>query len=76
MEKEKYIILLVEDDEKLRRTLEDFLQATGFEVMEARDGQEALDIYFSNNQKIDLILLDGMLPKVDGDVYKRQPLPL
>ena len=72
MEKEKYIILLVEDDEKLRRTLEDFLQATGFEVMEARDGQEALDIYFSNNQKIDLILLDGMLPKVDGyDVLKQ-----
>ncbi|MDO4454181.1 MAG: response regulator transcription factor [Eubacteriales bacterium] len=72
MEKEKYIILLVEDDEKLRRTLEDFLQATGFDVMEARDGQEALDIYFSNNQKIDLILLDGMLPKVDGyDVLKQ-----
>ena len=40
--------------------------------MEARDGQEALDIYFSNNQKIDLILLDGMLPKVDGyDVLKQ-----
>ena len=66
MEKEKYMILVVEDDEKLRRTLEDFLQATGFEVMTAKDGQEALDLYFSNNQKIDLILLDGMLPKVDG----------
>lgn len=72
MEKEKYMIFVVEDDEKLRKTLEDFLQATGFCVMTAQDGQEALDVYFANNQKIDLILLDGMLPKVDGyDVLKQ-----
>lgn len=72
MEKEKHVILVVEDDGKLRKTLEDFLQATGFCVMTAEDGQQALDIYFANNQKIDLILLDGMLPKVDGyDVLKQ-----
>ncbi len=72
MEKEKYMILVVEDDKKLCKTLEDFLAATGFCVMAAKDGQEALDIYFANNQKIDLILLDGMLPKVDGyDVLKQ-----
>ncbi|MDY3918550.1 MAG: response regulator transcription factor [Candidatus Limivivens sp.] len=59
-------IFVVEDDEKLRRTLEAFLTASGYRVMTARDGQEALDLYFSNNQCIDLILLDGMLPKVDG----------
>ena len=66
MEKEKCMILVVEDDRKLRKTLEDFLQATNFCVMTAEDGQEALDVYFANNQKIDLILLDGMLPKIDG----------
>ena len=72
MEKEHYMILVAEDDEKLCRTLEDFLEATGFSVMAAKDGQEALDLYFANNQKIDLILLDGMLPKIDGYDVLRQ----
>lgn len=64
-------IFIVEDDPKLRRTLEDFLHANGYDTLSAQDGQEALDTYFSNNHKIDLILLDGMLPSVDGyDVLK------
>lgn len=62
----KKLIFIVEDDTKLRRTLQDFLHANGYETLSACDGQEALDLYFSNNHKIDLILLDGMLPKVDG----------
>ncbi len=71
MENSKKLIFIVEDDTKLRRTLEDFLIANDYETLGAKDGQEALDLYFSNNHKIDLILLDGMLPKVDGyDVLK------
>lgn len=62
----KKLIFIVEDDTKLRRTLQDFLHANGYETLSACDGQKALDLYFSNNHKIDLILLDGMLPKVDG----------
>jgi len=71
MENIKKMIFIVEDDTKLRRTLEDFLHANNYQTLSARDGQEALDLYFSNNHKIDLILLDGMLPEVDGyDVLK------
>ncbi|MDO5426147.1 MAG: response regulator transcription factor [Eubacteriales bacterium] len=72
MESIKKQIFVVEDDEKLRRTLEAFLTASGYGVLTASDGEEALNLYFSNNQRIDLILLDGMLPKIDGfDVLKR-----
>lgn len=66
MEILKKCIFIVEDDPKLRRTLEDFLIANGYQTITARDGQQALDLYFANNHRIDLILLDGMLPKVDG----------
>ncbi len=71
MENTQKLIFVVEDDHKLRRTLEDFLTANQYQVLTAQDGQEALDLYFANNHRIDLILLDGMLPKVDGyDVLK------
>lgn len=66
MEITKKCIFIVEDDPKLRRTLEDFLIANGYQTITAGDGQQALDLYFANNHRIDLILLDGMLPKVDG----------
>ena len=55
-------ILIVEDDEKLRRTLEDFLTANQFAVLSAEDGEQALTLYYANNHLIDLVLLDGMLP--------------
>lgn len=71
MDNTKKLIFIVEDDTKLRRTLEDFLHANNYQTLSAKDGQEALDLYFSNNHRIDLILLDGMLPEVDGyDVLK------
>ena len=66
MENTKKLILIVEDDYKLCKTLEDFLTANGYLTMTATDGQQALDLYFANNHKINLILLDGMLPSVDG----------
>lgn len=60
-------LLIVEDEAKLLRTLSDFLAFQGYEVMQAADGQEALDVFYDNMNKIDLILLDIMLPKISGN---------
>ncbi len=57
-------ILLVEDEWKLRRIATDFLKREKFKVVEASDGEEALD--FILTEKFDLIILDLMLPKIDG----------
>ena len=57
-------ILVVEDDFDIQELLHSFLQEAGYEVDVANDGVEAIDI-FSNSQ-FDLILLDIMLPKIDG----------
>ncbi len=67
----KKTLLVVEDEEKLLRTLSDFLDLQGYEVLQALDGQKALDIFYSHMNEIDLILLDIMLPKISGnDVLK------
>lgn len=66
MKNAKNLILIVEDDYKLRHTLEDFLAANHFATISAGDGEEALRLYYANNHLIDLILLDGMLPGLDG----------
>ena len=66
MKNARNLILIVEDDEKLRRTLEDFLTANQFAVLSAEDGEQALTLYYANNHLIDLVLLDGMLPGLDG----------
>lgn len=67
----KYTVFLVEDDKKLRETIIDYLYQNEFNVMSATDGEKAIEIYNANNEKIDIVLLDGMLPIVDGiDVLK------
>ena len=62
---EKGKILVVDDEGRMRKLLKDFLQREGFEVREAADGSEALDIFFSDKD-IALIILDVMMPKMDG----------
>lgn len=57
-------IMIVEDEEKIRETVAEFLQAEGYETILARDGEEALQL-FARRQP-DLVILDLMLPKVDG----------
>ena len=57
-------ILVVEDDFDIQELLQNFLQETGYEVDIAGDGVEALSIFIDG--KYDLILLDIMLPKIDG----------
>ncbi len=64
-------ILLVEDDDKLRNTIEDYLQMNGFTVTACCDGTSAI-YAFENHSPFDIVLLDGMLPDIDGfDVLKR-----
>lgn len=66
MKNSKECILVVEDESRIRRMLKDFLTLKGYYVLQAEDGEEALDVFYENNQVIDLVLLDIMLPKLDG----------
>lgn len=62
----KNLILIVEDEEKLARTMSDYLKLQGYDVICAADAPEALNKFFQNQKEVDLILLDVMLPVMDG----------
>jgi DNA-binding response OmpR family regulator len=62
----KRCVLIADDDARILRSLKDFLQSKNFAVMEAADGRKTLDTFYDNNTKIDMILLDVMMPHVDG----------
>lgn len=59
-------ILVVDDESRMRKLLKDFLSTKGFNIIEAEDGEKALDIFNENRNKIKLVLLDVMMPKLDG----------
>lgn len=61
----KLKILVVDDESRMRKLVRDFLVKNNFEVIEAEDGQRALDIFFEEKD-IALIILDVMMPKLDG----------
>ncbi|MBR6404242.1 MAG: response regulator transcription factor [Eubacterium sp.] len=58
-------ILVVDDEERMRKLVRDFLVKSGYLVVEAADGEQAYDIFVSNND-ISLIIMDVMMPKMDG----------
>ena len=60
-----YKILIVDDESRMRKLLKDFLSTNGYEIYEAENGQKALDIFQAQNN-IHLILLDVMMPVLDG----------
>ncbi|MBR6238349.1 MAG: response regulator transcription factor [Lachnospiraceae bacterium] len=62
---DKITILVVDDEERMRRLVADFLTIKGYAVMEASDGEEAVDL-FLEHRDIALIILDVMMPKMDG----------
>ena len=62
---EKVKILVVDDEARMRKLVKDFLIKKDYEVIEAADGQEALDVFFDQND-ISLVILDVMMPKMDG----------
>ncbi|MDE7358458.1 MAG: response regulator, partial [Lachnospiraceae bacterium] len=63
MDKSK--ILVVDDEGRMRKLVRDFLVKNNYEVVEAADGEEALDLFFEKND-MDLVILDVMMPKMDG----------
>lgn len=65
-------ILIVDDESRMRKLIKDFLTAKGYSILEAEDGEIALQVFEQNSEKIDLILLDVMMPKLDGWSVLRQ----
>ena len=63
---EDITVLIVDDEVRMRKLIKDFLNKKDYKTLEAGDGEEALEIYEENKNKINLILLDVMMPKVDG----------
>ncbi len=65
-------ILIVDDEARMRTIIKDFLKTKGYSTLEAEDGEKALEVYEQNKNKITLILLDVMMPKLDGWSVLRQ----
>ena len=65
-------ILIVDDEQRMRKLIKDFLVVKGYSILEAEDGEKALEIFEENKNKISLILLDVMMPKLDGWSVLRQ----
>ena len=59
-------VLIVDDEKRMRTLIRDFLTVKNFKILEAADGEEAIDIFEERKDSIDLVLLDVMMPKVDG----------
>lgn len=62
---ERLKILVVDDESRMRKLVRDFLVREDYEVLEAGDGEEALDIFYKE-KNIALIILDVMMPKING----------
>ncbi len=73
-------ILVVDDESRMRKLLNDFLSKSGYHVVEAGDGEQALTEFY-DNKNIDLIVLDVMMPKLDGwevlkEIRKNSKVPV
>ena len=62
---ERVKILVVDDESRMRKLVKDFLQHEHYEVLEAEDGEKALDIFYTD-KSIGVVILDVMMPKIDG----------
>lgn len=62
---EKLKVMVVDDESRMRKLVRDFLVRQDFEVLEAGDGEQAVDLFFEEKD-IALIILDVMMPKMDG----------
>ncbi len=65
-------ILVVDDESRMRILIKDFFKQKNYSIIEAEDGEVALKAYNENKEKISLILLDVMMPKLDGWSVLRQ----
>jgi DNA-binding response OmpR family regulator len=78
---DKKTVLVVDDELKIRILLRDFLERESFNVLEASNGKEAMDIFQRHEKSINLILLDVMLPEYDGwtvcrEIRKASKVPI
>lgn len=62
---EQFRVLVVDDESRMRKLVRDFLARSGFQVLEAENGEEAVDLFFQE-KNIDLLILDVMMPRMDG----------
>ena len=65
-------VLIVDDESRIRKLRKDFLMQKNYKILEAGDGEEALKVFEKNQNKISVILLDVMMPKLDGWSVLRQ----
>ena len=65
-------ILIADDESRMRKLIKDFLIKKEFKILEAINGEDALKVFEENKDKINLILLDVMMPKLDGWSVLRQ----
>ena len=77
---DKLKILVVDDESRMRKLVKDFLVKKEFDVLEAEDGEQALDIFFATKE-IALVILDIMMPKIDGwevcrEIRKHSSVPI
>ena len=77
---EKIKILVVDDESRMRKLVKDFLEKKNFRVLEAGDGEEAMDIFYEEKD-IALLILDVMMPKMDGwevcrEIRKNSKVPI
>ena len=74
---EKMKILVVDDESRMRKLVKDFLTRAGYQVLEAGDGMEAMDLFYEDKD-IALIILDVMMPKMDGwrEVREHSKVPI
>ena len=74
--KESYMndkmILIVDDESRIRKLIKDFIEQEEYSVIEAADGEEAVEQFEANINKIKLVILDVMMPKQDGWSALRQ----
>lgn len=63
---DKIKVLVVDDESRMRKLVNDFLTKKGYDVVEAANGKEALDLFFEDESGISLIILDVMMPIMDG----------
>lgn len=77
---DKIKILVVDDESRMRKLVKDFLVKKDFEVIEAENGEDAVDIFYETKD-ISLIILDVMMPKMDGwevcrEIRKNSKVPI
>lgn len=66
MQGNKPLALVVDDEMRIVRVLQDYLTATGYRVLCAYDGEQALELFYRYSTEIDIVLLDVMMPKKNG----------